>query len=79
MAVYTKYKLVIKARYESRVLRPLKNPVTKAEFCATECDLRVPSSNRSAKPMRRGFFASSASACRLDFSSTLEPLVEKSW
>ena len=33
----------------------MKNPVTKAVFSAMECDLRVPSSNCSARPSLRGF------------------------
>jgi hypothetical protein len=43
-------------QYDSRLDNPLKKPVTKAEFWATECDLRVPSSNCSAKPSKRGLF-----------------------
>ena len=32
---------------------PRKKPVTNAVFSATECDLRVPSSSASARPVER--------------------------
>ena len=62
IASYTKYRPATKRAKLSFLAIPLKKPVTKAVFSAIECDLRVPSSNISAKPVFRALTDSSTAA-----------------